>query len=56
MNKILTFKIGFSPSLFSTSATAATSNQVVLVGSFASYDCEIHPDKTTTTQITCYTS
>ena len=47
---------GFAASLFSTSPTSATSNQIVLTSDFASFNCEIHPDKTTTVQITCYTS
>lgn len=46
---------GFAANLFSTSPTSTTSNEVILVGNFASYSCEIHPDKTTNTQITCYT-
>ena len=50
------FKIkGFAPNLFSISPTSATSNTVYLTNSVSSYQCEIHPDKGTTTQITCYT-
>ena len=50
------FKIkGFAPNLFSISPTSATSNTVYLTNSVSSYQCEIHPDKVTTTQITCYT-
>ena len=44
---------GFAPVQF---PAGTSGNQVVLVNSFNSYDCQIHPDKTTTTQITCYTS
>ena len=32
------------------------SSKVFLVSDVASYPCEIHPDKITSTQITCYTS
>lgn len=49
------FFLGFAPELFTTNPTSATSNQVTLTNELSSYDCKIHPDKTTTTQITCYT-
>ena len=39
----------------STSPSDDTSNQVILTNAFSSYPCEIHPDSTTTTQITCFT-
>ena len=46
----------FADNLFSLNPTAKTSNEVFLVSDVASYPCEIHPDKITSTQITCYTS
>lgn len=39
----------------STSETAATSNYVVLNTDFSSYECDIHRDMTSTSQIACYT-
>lgn len=45
----------FSENLFSVSPTTATSNQVLLTNGVTNYDCEIHTDKVTSTQITCYT-
>jgi hypothetical protein len=45
----------FAPNAFSTSPSTATSNQVVITNDFSSYPCEIHPDATTQTQITCFT-
>lgn len=41
----------FAKNAFSTVDT----NKVILRGQHASYDCELHADKTTETQITCYT-
>ena len=45
----------FAPSAFTTSPSSSTSNVVFLVNEFSSYVCEIHPDATTQSQITCYT-
>ncbi len=39
----------------STSPATDTSNHVILTNDFSSYPCDIHPDATTTTQITCFT-
>ena len=47
-------RLGFAFNQFSTSPTLATSNQVNLTNGHATYSCEIHPDKVTATQITCY--
>lgn len=44
----------FADNFFALSPTANTSNQVYLVNGISSYPCEIHPDKVTSTQITCY--
>ncbi|CAF0710276.1 unnamed protein product [Brachionus calyciflorus] len=44
----------FAFNLFSFDPTTATSNEVFLVNGASSYNCEIHPDKVTSTQITCY--
>ena len=41
--------------MFSTNPTSLTSNAVLLESDLQSYNCEIHPDKVTTTQITCWT-
>ena len=41
--------------MFSITPSPITSNKVLLENNLASYDCEIHPDKVTTTQITCWT-
>ena len=45
---------GFSENLFSFEPTPETSNEVYLTNDYSSYQCEIHPDKVTSTQITCY--
>lgn len=45
----------FAENLFALSPTSNNSNQVLLVNGVSSYDCEIHTDKVTSTQITCYT-
>ena len=41
--------------MFSITASPITSNSVLLESGTSSYTCEIHPDKVTTTQITCWT-
>jgi hypothetical protein len=46
---------GFAANLFSITTSPLTSNSVILESSTASYKCEIHVDKVTTTQITCWT-
>lgn len=46
---------GFADNMFTFSPTSTTSNEVYLTDQFSSYSCEIHSDKVTTTQITCYT-
>jgi hypothetical protein len=47
---------GFGPNKDSTFPTAENSNNVVtLTNALNSYSCEIHTDKSTTTQLTCYT-
>lgn len=48
-------QIGFAINAFSMSPSTATSNKVILVGKYASFDCEIHVDKCTETQLTCWT-
>ncbi|CAF0756351.1 unnamed protein product [Brachionus calyciflorus] len=44
----------FAMNTFSFAPTSSTSNQVYLTTATNSYSCEIHPDKVTSTQITCY--
>ncbi|CAF1092534.1 unnamed protein product, partial [Didymodactylos carnosus] len=46
---------GFAQNSFSTAPSTSTSNLVQLVDGYSVYDCQIHTDKTTNTQITCYT-
>jgi hypothetical protein len=41
--------------MFSLTPSPMTSNKVLLESSTASFECEIHPDKVTSTQITCWT-
>lgn len=47
----------FAENLFSIMPSDRTSNEVILVSvdGISSYGCEIHSDKVTATQITCYT-
>ena len=45
----------FAEESFSTQPTSSTNNVVYLTNDFSSYACEIFPDATTTTQISCYT-
>ena len=47
--------IRFAEESFSTSPSSSTNNVVYLTNDFSSFACEIHPDATTTSQITCYT-
>lgn len=45
----------FAENLFQTVPTTETSNQVLITNGVSTYTCEIHPDKVTSTQITCFT-
>jgi hypothetical protein len=45
----------FAEEAMSKEPSATTNNMVYLTNQFSSYSCEIFPDATTTTQITCYT-
>ena len=45
----------FASNTFSTSPSSTTSNKVILENQYASYDCELHVDKTTNIQVTCWT-
>ena len=45
----------FAAPLFSVSQTDLTSNQVIIINQYSSYNCLIHPEKTTNSLITCYT-
>ncbi|RMZ96657.1 Fibrocystin-L [Brachionus plicatilis] len=46
--------LGFGQNLFAFAPTEDNSNQVTITNEFNSYDCPIHTDKVTSTQITCY--
>ena len=46
---------GFAKNAFSMSPSAKKANKIVLIGQYASYDCELHEDKCTETQLTCWT-
>ncbi|CAF1300760.1 unnamed protein product, partial [Adineta ricciae] len=45
----------FAQNAFSTVPSTSTSNSVQLVDGYSVYNCQIHPDKVTNTQLTCYT-
>ncbi|CAF1377186.1 unnamed protein product, partial [Adineta steineri] len=44
----------FAPNGFSTTPSTSTTNTVQLVDGYSVYDCEMHIDKITSTQLTCY--
>ena len=44
----------FAPNGFNSAPSVVNSNLVQLVNGLSVYDCEIHPDKSTETQLTCY--
>lgn len=44
----------FAQNGFSTVPSAANANTVQLVDGYSVYNCEMHNDKTTNTQLTCY--
>jgi hypothetical protein len=45
----------FAQNGFNTVPSISTTNTVQLVDGYSTYDCEMHIDKTTNTQLTCYT-
>jgi hypothetical protein len=45
----------FAQNGFSSVPSTSTTNAVQLVDGYSVYDCEMHIDKVTTTQLTCYT-
>jgi hypothetical protein len=45
----------FAPNGFSSTPSSSTSNTVQLVDGYSVYDCQMHIDKITDTQLTCYT-
>lgn len=45
----------FAPVGFSSTPSTENTNVVKLVGDYSVYDCEMHNDKCTETQLTCYT-
>lgn len=47
--------LDFEPEGLSTGQTAETSNTVILTNDVSSYECDIHRDMTSSTQIACYT-
>ena len=46
----------FAPNGFTSSPSVSNTNTVQLVDGFAVYNCEMHNDKVTATQLTCYAS
>ena len=45
----------FAQNAFNTVPSTVTNNAVQLVDGYTVYDCNIHEDKVTNTQLTCYT-
>lgn len=43
------------PNVSMTAPTSVTPIQVIIKNGLSTYDCEIHMEKTTSTQIACYT-
>ena len=47
--------VRFMPNILTTSPTSAQPNQVIFTNGVSSYECEIHAEMVTSTQIACYT-